>query len=245
MNYQVHKVEWDDEKVKRFWDFHYHYEPFEQLWFTRAVGRQIIQFASRFVKIEGSILDYGIGKGHLTNYLLENSKLDIFGCDFSNETVINTDRQFGERSNFKGCILVKEFPSNFSENQFDLVFLVEAIEHLTDNYLVTTLAEINRILKPGGSIVVTTPNEEILEHQNVVCPDCGCVFHRVQHVRDFESKSLDRLMKAQNFDRLYCDAIDLTDLEKSFPVRVVKNVLRRMKGKSYKAPHLIYIGKKK
>ena len=38
MEYQVHNVEWNDEKVKRFWDFHYNYEPFEPLWFTKAVG---------------------------------------------------------------------------------------------------------------------------------------------------------------------------------------------------------------
>jgi len=244
MEYQVHNVEWNDEKVKRFWDFHYNYEPFEPLWFTKAVGREIIKLLRKFVSLKGAVLDYGVGKGHLTNYLLEDKNLQVFTCDFSDETAKNTNQQFSDRPNFRGCTLVAGFPSPYSENQFDVVFLIEAIEHLTDNYLFPTLKEIHRILKPGGTLVITTPNNENLDLQNVVCPDCGCVFHRVQHVRSFDSRRMTQLMQEKNFNSVFCEAVDLTDYGKSLPIRLAKNMIRMTKGKNYSAPHLVYIGKK-
>jgi hypothetical protein len=55
---------------KVFGIFTSNYEPFEPLWFTKAVGREIIKLVRKFVSLKGAVLDYGVGKGHLTNYLL-------------------------------------------------------------------------------------------------------------------------------------------------------------------------------
>ena len=44
----------------------------------------------------------------------------------------------------------------FADDQFDAVFAGEIIEHMPD--VAVTLAEWRRVLKPGGVVIVTTPN---------------------------------------------------------------------------------------
>ena len=102
------------------------------------------------------VLDYGAGKGHLTSLLLLEN-ISVSACDFSNENIINLNSKFSSYSNFNDGILIRKFPTLFESNLFDFVFLIEAIEHLTDDYLESTIKEIMRILKPNGKIMITTP----------------------------------------------------------------------------------------
>lgn len=45
----------------------------------------------------------------------------------------------------------------FKNNSFDAVIMMEVLEHVIDDE--KTIAEINRVLKPGGKFIVTTPNK--------------------------------------------------------------------------------------
>jgi len=45
----------------------------------------------------------------------------------------------------------------FASGEFDLVFLTEALEHI-DAHLEPIIGEINRVLKGGGHLLLTTPN---------------------------------------------------------------------------------------
>ena len=45
-----------------------------------------------------------------------------------------------------------------AENEFDLIWCSEVIEHLKNPAF--TIAEFKRVLKPGGSLVMTTPNQK-------------------------------------------------------------------------------------
>lgn len=244
MGYQVHEVQWTDEKVKRFWDFYNNYPAFEELWFSRAVGKGIINFVEKYFKIKGDVLDYGIGKGHFASYLLEHQEIRFHACDFSDETVNNINSQFSGRANFKGCFLVQGFPSGFDDKQFDVVFLIESIEHFTDDYLTPTLKEAYRILKPGGRLVITTPNNENLPQQHVICPDCGGVFHRVQHVRSFNAQILEREMLSLQLRTVFCGGTDFHEFGDKGALYKIRNRILKTLKKGYQAPHLIYIGQK-
>ena len=46
----------------------------------------------------------------------------------------------------------------FADRQFDALFAGEIIEHMSD--VPATLAEWHRVLKPGGIVIITTPNRE-------------------------------------------------------------------------------------
>lgn len=61
-----------------------------------------------------------------------------------------------EKLNVKKCDIEEEsFP--FDDKTFDIVLLMQVIEHLGRNP-VHALMEIKRVLKPGGTLIVTTPN---------------------------------------------------------------------------------------
>jgi ubiquinone/menaquinone biosynthesis C-methylase UbiE len=242
--FKEHEIEWTDEKVKRFWDFYNNYPAFEDHWFSKAFGSAIVKFIQKFIPLRGNVLDYGIGKGHLAPHVLDNKKINLYAIDFSAETVNNINKQFQGIENFKGCSLVQGFPSPFPENNFDVVMLIEAIEHLTDDYLNPTLKEAQRILKPGGVLVITTPNNEDLKSRNVMCPDCGCVFHRVQHVRSFTASALQDQVNKFGFSTVFSGATNFHEYSKYAAYHKSINFLKRNLGTAYVPPHLVYIGKK-
>lgn len=244
MEFKIHDVEWTDEKVSRFWTFQNQYEPFEETWFTRQVGRGIINFMRTRTDIRGTILDYGTGKGHLVQHLLDLGS--VYGFDFSPESVLNVDRKYGQHKNYKGTSLIGsgENFTSFQSDFFDVVFLIEAIEHLTDKYLQSTLKEIHRILKKGGAIIITTPNDENLPLQHVLCPDCGGVFHRVQHMRKFNESDLKALMESQGFRTKSCGVTNFSHYnEMNSVMNAMRRMLRGLRGNSVQ-PHLWYVGEK-
>lgn len=239
-----HFAEWTDEKISFFWDYLNDNVAFDGEWFSNKVGDAIIKFTKKYTKIIGNVLDYGSGKGFLSIHLTKIKSIKVAGCDFSLEAVNYNNKLFKDSRNYKGCLLVKQMPMDFKDKTFDIIFFIETIEHLTDNYLVPTLTEIARILKPGGKIIVTTPNDENLQKSNVICPDCGCVFHTVQHVRSFNETSLSMLFSNFRFRQLFCKGVDLNDYRKRSLIREIKLRIKRIISKKQYTPHLIYIGER-
>lgn len=246
IEFKQHQLEWTDEKVSRFWDFQNQYEPFEEIWFTKQVGPGIINFIKGHVDLKGTILDYGTGKGHLVQHLLKLKGSNVYGFDFSPESISNVGKKYKSFPNYKGTQLIRT-GDNFTpydSNFFDVVFLIEAIEHLTDKYLQSTLIEIHRILKKDGVIVITTPNDENLALQHVFCADCGAIYHRVQHMRKFSTSTLRQLMEDNSFTTKSCGVTNFMHFNKKYsPMSILKRALRIFRGNSTQ-PHLWYIGKK-
>jgi SAM-dependent methyltransferase len=121
----------------------------------------------------------------LIGYLLRRHQ--CVGIDQSPESVATVNSRFGGNNRFRGAFSdSRELPDGFA----DTVFVVEVVEHMDDRSLERLLAEARRILKPTGHLVVTTPNEENLRKAEVMCPECGCIFHNMQHLRSWSSKSL-------------------------------------------------------
>lgn len=68
------------------------------------------------------------------------------------------------RSNIDRLILGDMNNSGFATESFDLVVSVEVLEHVEDDE--RFVSEVNRVLKPGGSFIMTTPNGDYVENQN-------------------------------------------------------------------------------
>ena len=101
------------------------------------------------------ILDLGAGKGHLarrvSNFLIHksiNPKKHLFATDFSRDIFNATEVSFRE-ANFNNKL-------PFRNASFDIVYSIEVIEHLRSPY--DFLLECFRILKPGGKLLISTPN---------------------------------------------------------------------------------------
>lgn len=94
-------------------------------------------------------LDVGAGHGELIMLLRSIFELHSTACDYTNSLMMLPDVEvkIADLSN-------ENLP--FAKESFDLVTCTEVIEHL-EHYR-STLRDIHRVLKPGGTLVLTTPN---------------------------------------------------------------------------------------
>ena len=97
------------------------------------------------------VLEVGCGQGHLTRALAERG-IDVVGIDANPhaETVANTSRV--------RCMRAEAL--DFEDESFDFVVSVHAIEHIPE--LGGALAEIARVLRPGGKAIFIYPAEPIM-----------------------------------------------------------------------------------
>lgn len=97
------------------------------------------------------ILDAPCGDGEVS---IELAKLgfDISGVDMVDELLPEARAALDGR--FRVADITRPLP--WPDASFDLILCVEGIEHLEDAF--AFLREINRLVKPGGILIVTTPN---------------------------------------------------------------------------------------
>src|SRR3990172_5308886 len=96
------------------------------------------------------VLDVGCGRGHLTMRLQE------LGCD---ATGVDANPQAAAVAVTSGIETMRAERLGFPDGTFDLVVSVHAIEHIPP--LEQTLAEMARVLKPGGRLLLIYPAEPI------------------------------------------------------------------------------------
>ena len=113
------------------------------------------------------------------------------GLDFSEESVEAARRRFGTHPLFRGAIAVQALPLPLADGSVDVMLLGEVVEHLLEAEFEATLRDVVRVLAAGGHVVVTVPHVEDLEASKVMCPECGAIFHRWQHLRAFTPTGLE------------------------------------------------------
>lgn len=120
----------------------------ENNWWFRVRRNLVFDLLRKYKITKGSkILDFGCGSGFLVGELQKRG-YDAFGVD-SSEDAIKFRKGINNLSVKKGESL------NFSDSSFDLVVALDVIEHIKhDDHAVKG---IERILKPGGIIIITVP----------------------------------------------------------------------------------------
>jgi SAM-dependent methyltransferase len=119
--------------------------------FNEHVSRY--KFAARLIPKAGAILDLGCGTGYGTVELFGGTS--IVGADVSAEAVAYARANYGREGVTFLEASCEALP--LTDHQFDLITCFEVIEHL-ENWR-GLLAEAQRLLRPGGSFVVSTPNK--------------------------------------------------------------------------------------
>jgi len=137
------------------------------------------------------VLDYGCGPGYLLGPLVA-AGCEVWGGDFSADVVGGAWRDLNDQPNFHGVSTIAEL---IGREQFDVVTVLEVIEHLDDTALNETLDNIGKLLRSGGHLIVTTPNDERLEEGTVYSPIANVTFHRWQHMRSWSAESLGALLR--------------------------------------------------
>lgn len=118
-------------------------------------------FVSSFLPVDlkgKKVLDLGCGRG-VWGYLLrvqrDVSKAQIIGLDASDYSLSFVNKHRVYTKTIKADIR-KKLP--FSDKSFDFIICSEVIEHIVKKDGEKLLSEINRLIKPGGRVIVTTPN---------------------------------------------------------------------------------------
>lgn len=111
------------------------------------------EFAERYV-VGKDVLDISCGTGYGTHRLIKAGAKKIVGIDISPETVLYAQkRYFNDSVIFQtGSILSLDF----ADNSFDVVVSFETIEHV--DLPEKALSELRRVLRPGGVLVISSPN---------------------------------------------------------------------------------------
>lgn len=113
---------------------------------------------------QARVLDVATGRGQFIQSLLEclNDFAEITGIDQSAKAIAAANSAFGdERIHFA---LMDCRQMEFASETFDIVAISNTLHHLAPNDLCAVLAEMKRVLKPGGLFVV---NEMFQDNQDM------------------------------------------------------------------------------
>lgn len=169
--------------------------------------RQFLRFVPN-PKERGRALELGSPPFHITLLLqrFRNYDLSLTGYAADGRPEIRQvleSPEFGETHEFVcTCFNAEADPFPYPDNTFDLVTWSEVIEHLTENP-VHTLAEIHRVLRPGGRLVISTPNAtradsiaNFLAGRNIYDPyHLGAPLKGSRHSREYTLAELTDLLE--------------------------------------------------
>jgi len=99
--------------------------------------------------VSGKYLDIGAGHGELIRLVSQQFAVQPVACDYTKELMRLPEIAVD-------VVDLNLEPLPYANSAFDLITCTEVIEHL-EHYR-QTLREVFRILKPGGTFVLTTPN---------------------------------------------------------------------------------------
>jgi len=128
----------------------FHEQRYSRTWSFSRADEVRMNIVAKLVGQNKRVLDIGCYDGTISS-LLTRGNDEVYGVDLS-EKAVEFARQKGIEAYVADAEDKLPFPSAF----FDVVFAGEVIEHTfdTDRFL----EETGRVMKPDGSLVLTTPN---------------------------------------------------------------------------------------
>jgi SAM-dependent methyltransferase len=129
------------------------------------------------------ILDFGCGWGRITRFFLKDVEPDaLWGVD-GNDELIAICRGTSTWGNFKQIDVFP--PTDFPSGTFDLVFSYSVFSHLSEDMHLQWLDEFARILKPGGLLIATTWDREVIERCGRLRDEQGVPFFKSSLAKTF------------------------------------------------------------
>lgn len=151
-------------------------------WSYRFVYRNLCRRLTKhgFSKAH-SLLDYGCGaNGLFVKYLQERGFANSYGYD-----------PYGTKDGFGD-------PTTLARAPFDYISLQDVIEHVEDPHVL--LGKLDRLLSPGGYILIGTPDAANLDLNRPDLPDDYNLVHVPYHLHTYTRETLEYLGRCQGWE---------------------------------------------
>lgn len=126
----------------------------------KLAATEIIEWTKPYIHSERPvILDWGCGVGRIIRHIHAlQPQAVLHACDI-NEEMINWDKEHYANIRFSHT---PGSSTSFVANFFDLVYGLSVFTHIDHTEQLAWLAELHRVLKPGGVLFITTQGSQYL-----------------------------------------------------------------------------------
>jgi SAM-dependent methyltransferase len=176
----AHFHTWTPETIARLWSIWTSTPILRSQFYPAHYYEALLNEAAPYLGDASVIADIGCGAGTMLSLLRErHAARQVIGVDVSDASIVSLKRMFANDGAFQfkvGSIT----RTGLDAASCDVVICTETLEHLFPADFAAGLAEIARVLKPGGRLLGSVPLEE--RPNFVVCPECQAIFTPYQHM---------------------------------------------------------------
>lgn len=151
------------------------YDAYNAQYYSERITNKSKKHMMKYLKYlrKGSslkMLDIGCGEGYYVRDAIEEG-IDAYGIDTSTHALENAVSEVKDRISFGSLTKIP-----FGDEEFDVMTAFDVIEHIHPKDTSNAVKEIDRVLKPNGIMIITTPSTNFgswvfdLTHINVRPP---------------------------------------------------------------------------
>ena len=178
--FDAHFHTWTPETISRLWSIWANNPILRSQFYPVNYYQALLEEAAPHLGDTTTIADIGCGSGTVLGLLRQHhTGQRLIGIDLSEPSLAALRVKFAGDSTFAfhvGSIAA----TGLDAASCDLVVCTETLEHLFPQDFTAGLAEISRVLKPGGRLLASVPLEE--RPNFVACPECHAIFTPYQHM---------------------------------------------------------------
>ena len=147
---------------------------------------RMVKAGSQPLRRKSRILDFGVGWGRIIRFFLNDvDPSSLHGVDVDPE-IIEVARSTGVAGNL--VVIAPNARLAYDDASFEVIYAFSVFSHLSEASARFWLAELMRVLAPGGTLVMTTTTDHFLE----LCQACAL-------------KQIDRNQYEEDYARMFAD----------------------------------------
>jgi SAM-dependent methyltransferase len=149
--------------------------------------RTLLAEAGHPIEEMDRILDFGCGCGRMLRWWADLPATSVHGCDYNRELVDWCNGNLGF-----SAVLGNELcpPLPYDDRSFDLLYALSIFTHLTSELAESWLAEMHRVLKPGGLLWFTAHGESLNDRLSLAEKDDFAAGNVIVHFPEVEGMNL-------------------------------------------------------